>query len=185
MSWSVPSPGGQTFFPKTCKCALRMQIRQHFTILAFHCHYALKIFCSISFMGVFLPLNCCVWDIGEIRPPVTADFRMAVTIYWAWKMIQKWDLQNDARLHSAIIKSRSIFIEQFAQFYSILEEINEIIWDLTRSDTWSCTVMFAFLNKPTFPKRLWSCSCIHRLWGVSASQALQSLTWWHYGLINI
>lgn len=32
-------------------------------------------------MGVFLPLNYCVWDIGEIRTPVTADFRVAVTIY--------------------------------------------------------------------------------------------------------
>lgn len=49
--------------------------------MAFLCHYALKMSSTIFFMDIYLPVKYHVWNIGGIRPPVIADFNMAVTIY--------------------------------------------------------------------------------------------------------
>lgn len=51
--------------------------------MAFLCHYALKMSTTIFFMGVYLPLKYSVENIVGIRPPVTADFNVAVTVYRA------------------------------------------------------------------------------------------------------
>lgn len=80
-----PEISGQKIFPRWNDSFLSsVRLLLH---VAFLCHYNLKLSSTIFIVYVYLPMKNCDLNIGRIRPPVIADFSMAVAIYFRWKRI--------------------------------------------------------------------------------------------------